>query len=522
MGQGEYGNETVFVKYGEDEVSVNTDKYGKQTVTVGGMSVEVHVVMGAAETVSVEDGATVTAAKENASAATPYTGLAIESNAPYSGEFNATFNGDNYFEFRFPGKTVMGNGGTANWQENADDGAFTFRIADAADPLQYFEVVIGQPFQGTPTNECRTYVKYGDQIRTRNTAGGGILKECRHGNQGITLPGFNSDGYTGTYNNYLGIEWEGDVLKVNAKLDGNYGKDKRYVTIAEFDGNFDGNAEQWNLPKLASFQKNGYTVSFSSAYETGSDIIFTSINGYELSSDCFDIESASADVRYNGEEIESGGVIELARNETLGGFTAINYYNVGNAEFFAEGGIAIDTSTVDTSVAADYSVTFGNQTFTIRVAEGTVTLPQGKALGASVRLDKNGIRFGLALKESEYDSLAGTYGETYDIGFAVTKDGVTKYQSVKNVVWADITIDGENYKFAVFTILGVPEGESATVLSYYGYLEIGREKRQITETLERSLDTAVENAYANAQESGRQDVLEALEAVYGYVAGAEA
>ena len=466
------------------------------------------ITVQAGELVSVE-GASVTAAMKNDSAATPYTGLAIESETPYSGKFNATFNGDNYFEFRFPGKTENGN---------ADDGAFTFRIADAADPKEYFEVVIGQPFQGTPNGECRTYVKYGGQIRTRNTAGGGILKECRYGNQGITLPGFNSDGYTGTYNNYLGIEWEGDVLKVNARLGGNYGNDKRYVTIAEFDGN----AEQWNLPKLASFQKNGYTVSFSSDYETGSDIIFTSINGYELSSDCFDIESASADVRYNGETIEDGGAIELSLNETLGDFTAINYYNVGNAEFFAEGGIAIDTSTVDTSVAADYTVTFGNQTFTLRVAEGTVTLPQGKALGASVRLDKNGIRFGLALKESEYDSLAGTYGETYDIGFAVTKDGVTKYQSVKDVVWADITIDGENYKFAVFTILGVPEKESATVLSYYGYLEIGGEKRQITETLGRSLDTAVENAYANAQESGRQDVLEALEAVYGHVAGAEA
>ena len=99
----------------------------------------------------------------------------------------------------------------------------------------------------------------------------------------------------------------------------------------------------------------------------------------------------------------------------------------------------------------------------------------------------------------------------------VTDMGVWEYK-----LTSEDSLDGENYKFAVFTILGVPEGESATVLSYYGYLEIGREKRQITETLERSLDTAVENAYANAQESGRQDVLEALEAVYGYVAGAEA
>ena len=475
------------------------------------------ITVQAGELVSVE-GASVTAAMKNDSAATPYTGLAIESETPYSGEFNATFKGDNYFEFRFPGETEN-NGNT---QTNANAGQFTFTITDAADPTEYFEVVIG-PSTESNISEAKIYVKYKDEIRTINTHSSNEATpfrevEWKYFNHADILPGFNSDGYTGTYNNYLGIEWEGDVLKVNARLGGNYGNDRQYVTIAEFDGN----AEQWNLPKLASFQKNGYTVSFSSDYETGSDIIFTSINGYELSSDCFNIESTSADVKYNGETIEDGGAIELSLNETLGDFTAINYYNVGNAEFFAEGGIAIDTSTVDTSVAADYTVTFGNQTFTLRVAEGTVTLPQGKALGASVRLDKNGIRFGLALKESEYDSLAGTYGETYDIGFAVTKDGVTKYQSVKDVVWADIIIDGENYKFAVFTILGVPEKESATVLSYYGYLEIGGEKRQITETLGRSLDTAVENAYANAQESGRQDVLEALEAVYGHVAGAEA
>ena len=194
--------------------------------------------------------------------------------------------------------------------------------------------------------------------------------------------------------------------------------------------------------------------------------------------------------------VSSGDILETPSNRGIA--ISVPYFNKP-----AYVGLYTNNDTVKISNFKTESVTDG------------VTLPQGKALGASLRLDKNGMRFGFALKEADYNFLAEKYGENYDIGFAVMKNGITKYRSVKDATWSDITICGENYKFVVFTILGVPENETETVLSYYGYLEIGGTKLSVTETLERSLDQTVKKAYASAKATDNQTVLTAIVSVYG-------
>ena len=142
----------------------------------------------------------------------------------------------------------------------------------------------------------------------------------------------------------------------------------------------------------------------------------------------------------------------------------------------------------------------------------TVTYPQGKALGSSVRLDKNGWRFGLALSKTEYASLTSTYGNSYDIGFAVTKNGTTKYKSVKDgVTWADITIDGQEYKYAVFTITDVPTDAFKTEISYYGYFKLDEKIVSITETVVRTFDNAIRTAYERGDASAKDSIVK----VYG-------
>ena len=147
----------------------------------------------------------------------------------------------------------------------------------------------------------------------------------------------------------------------------------------------------------------------------------------------------------------------------------------------------------------------------ISIKGETVTYPQGKALGSSVRLDKNGWRFGLALSKTEYESLTSTYGNSYDIGLAVTKKGSTKYQSVKDGTWEDVTIDGQKYKYAVFTITGVPTDEFETKISYNGYFKLDGKIVSITETVVRTFDNAIRTAYERGDDAAKASIV----TVYG-------
>ena len=220
------------------------------------------------------------------------------------------------------------------------------------------------------------------------------------------MPGFNSDGYTGAYNNYLGIEWEGDVLKVNARLGGNYGNDRQYVTIAEFDGN----AEQWNLPKLASFQKNGYTVSFSSEYyigkeAKGSPIVFTAINGVALSETLYDGRVGKTEICNDRSEVING--VETVEYDykaaAFDGFYANESVRLGSALF--NGTIALDCDfDIDTArpgtykqtvsyggASAEYDIVVEYPEIQLKFADGGSNAPLAVKLGTPIAIDKSDI-----------------------------------------------------------------------------------------------------------------------------------
>ena len=147
-------------------------------------------------------------------------------------------------------------------------------------------------------------------------------------------------------------------------------------------------------------------------------------------------------------------------------------------------------------------------TFKMPVAEGM------KSLGSSIRLDKIGMRLGLAVKTDEYEkTAAGTYGDA-KFGFALEKEGQIVYREITaDWIWSDIVIGGEDYKYVVLTIKEIPEEAFDTTIGYWGYFERDGEKFALTEKLERSLSSATERAYRNGSEETKAKIRN----VYGYV-----
>ena len=214
----------------------------------------------------------------------PVTGLTVSGGTGYEAAFAGTFSGDTKLNFALLSHSI-------------EKGSFTFKVASASDPDDYFEICI------VPSTWERTtiYVKYKNEYRMATDASKyyhaqtiGDLPDLA-GNNGYTwvaipLAGTQKD----TANSYIALEWEGDVLcvkAVSAHTNSGY-------TIARFDGLTDkGEVSQVSevnkevyanccLPKLAW---NDYTISFSSDYadevepaNNGTDVCFTAINGISL------------------------------------------------------------------------------------------------------------------------------------------------------------------------------------------------------------------------------------------------
>ena len=232
----------------------------------------------------------------NANVALGSDGVNISSNAQYEGEIKGVFKGDTTFKFNFP-ETLTdtdGDGKLDNYYGN-----FTFRVTDAEDSDNYFEITYY--VVNKASNYTAVYVQYGKEVRMNNSNGTGWYNSKQNNKTSfIFAPSFlSSNAYLDKNNenaNYsdrtgiLSLEWTGDTLAVKANSASR--ADGKMVTVAAFDGTYDANLvnngfvaqNAWGLPKLNI--SNGYKISFSSNFsETGVNDHGTDVLVKELTSD---------------------------------------------------------------------------------------------------------------------------------------------------------------------------------------------------------------------------------------------
>ncbi len=195
------------------------------------------------------------------------TGSVIKSDKPYHGDINATFTGDASLVFRF----VEANYGqdeydAAVYKQQWKDGRgeFKFYVTDVTDPTNYFIIhyMTADPLYNQYGELNAGYV----QIERSTSTGLQVIAKRE------ISQGFNNTSQNCNVIHFLWGGENGDELCVTLD-NGNFGGEMRAIAI--FDGQ-----------KVAKMNfSNGYRISFSSDWETGTDIAFKSILGRSLFED---------------------------------------------------------------------------------------------------------------------------------------------------------------------------------------------------------------------------------------------
>lgn len=231
--------------------------------------------------VTVSEGATVsqetrTVYTKKNSGSTNQNCLRVSSDVPYEATFNQVFYGNSEFRFSFPNERPEGVATTLYW------GDFRYRITDAADENNFFDIVYTTTTKGTTV-----YVEWNGhtvQAYTGTTAGANITAGYYRDTIG-TGSSSNSTNYAPAFFAYdpthsydtregkLGLIWDDDVLWVTANSTRSQDtSDCIAMIVAKFDGTYSANADKqgfvaktkWGFPKMTF--PNGYKVSFSSSY----------------------------------------------------------------------------------------------------------------------------------------------------------------------------------------------------------------------------------------------------------------
>ncbi len=209
-------------------------------------------------------------------------GLHISSDNAYQATFKGVFTGDTTFKFRFP-----------ETYTDALYGDFKFRITDATDDSNYFDIVYYvENEEYSATAIC---VEYNGEARMSSDR---VENNQTWYNTKVTgqqnhkfAPCFLSKAYDKTNGKRYGVlslEWTEDVLSVRTNTS-SLQSEKTTVPVASFDGTYDEskpnngfeNKVSWGLPKI-NFE-NGYTISVSSSIEDkrtsdkGTDVLFSSM-----------------------------------------------------------------------------------------------------------------------------------------------------------------------------------------------------------------------------------------------------
>ncbi len=275
--------EAVLLPKGEYTLRYTADADGTAAGNTVGYPVTVSDYILTENLLDLQNGAQAESGKTT-DGAYPVTGLTVSGDAGYSAAFAGTFSGNTKLNFALLSHSI-------------EKGSFTFKVASASDPDDYFEICI------VPSTWERTtvYVKYKNEYRMATDASKyyhaqtiGDLPDLA-GNNGYTwvaipLAGTQKD----TANSYISLEWEGDVFCVKA-VSAHTGSG---YTIARFDGLTDKgevsqvsevNKEVYANCCLPRLNWANYTIAFSSDYadevepaNNGTDVCFTAINDISL------------------------------------------------------------------------------------------------------------------------------------------------------------------------------------------------------------------------------------------------
>lgn len=209
-------------------------------------------------------------------------GLRISSDEPYNATFKGVFTGDTTLKFKFP-----------ETYQNAYYGDFTFRITDAMDDSNYFDIKY-YVANGNTANYTGVYVKYQDEVRLANATENAWYDAIQNDSDAVAYaPSFlsycgngNDQIYDGDRMGVLSLVWSDDVLAVQANS-AVHSDEADMRTVAMFDGtNGFVDQESWGLPKMHF--ANGYMVSVSSSFEDfatkdkGTDVLFSSIENGDV------------------------------------------------------------------------------------------------------------------------------------------------------------------------------------------------------------------------------------------------
>lgn len=273
------------------------------------------VLVAPEQLIAAESGTVVTAGKTT-DGLFPQTGLTVEGGAGYGAAFSGVFEGESRFEFAFLGQDPNGwdaENDADGWKQNGESntvgrGSFRFRITDAQNKSEFFDIV----YENESDWFMEVYVLYKGKVILSN---GNYIYDSR---PVADQQGLHEGAFAGTYRlagrerrdtmffeiNRTGLQK--DVLTVSVNTYYN-----EYVSLVRFDGT---NAMQpditkgmlaFGLPKLSGMLEHGYTVSFTSDYESafdgandGTDICFKRIKNGETVTDLTGTAQAEAPAWY--------------------------------------------------------------------------------------------------------------------------------------------------------------------------------------------------------------------------------
>lgn len=287
-------------------------------------------------------------------------GLRISSDNEYTGTFEGVFIGDAKLRFTFP-ETF----------KDAYYGDFTFRITDAMDESNYFD--IKYYVVHSADHYTAVYVQYQKEIRMTFHNGASWYNEIQMNKTNYhTAPAFLStsgvDGkFDGNRMGILSLSWTDGVLSVETNSARNTDVEKM-LTVAKFDGTYDtdkadngfvGNGSGFGLPKM-NFE-NGYKISFSSSIESsattdkGTDVCFKEVAGVNLSNEIIN-SSYKYNMTFENAKV-SGTDVYIPQNDEIGDIKLVYAKAYGTGGWQTRELVDVK-QTVDTS-------TIGSKPFTI-------------------------------------------------------------------------------------------------------------------------------------------------------------